>query len=289
MRPLLRALRPAQWTKNLFVLAPLVFARGLLEGDLIVRSLMAFAAFCAAASAVYLLNDLRDRDADRQHPLKKNRPIASGALSAGTASAAAGVLAAAALASGALLGWHFALVVAVYLLLNIGYSMGLKRVVILDVMIVGMGFVLRVLAGGVAVDVALSRWLLLCTIFVSLFLVLSKRRHELVLLADEAARQRLVLEHYSATFLDQMINVVTASTVVSYALYAVAPETEQKYDTNYLVYTIPLVLFGIFRYLYLTYQSRNPRNPTEAMLRDAPFLINLALWGLAVTGIVYAT
>lgn len=289
MRPLLRALRPAQWTKNLFVLAPLVFARGLLEGDLIVRSLMAFAAFCAAASAVYLLNDLRDRDADRQHPLKKNRPIASGALSAGTASAAAGVLAAAALASGALLGWHFALVVAVYLLLNIGYSMGLKRVVILDVMIVGMGFVLRVLAGGVAVDVALSRWLLLCTIFVSLFLVLSKRRHELVLLADEAARQRLVLEHYSATFLDQMINVVTASTVVSYALYAVAPETEQKYDTNYLVYTIPLVLFGIFRYLYLTYQSRNPRNPTEAMLRDAPFLVNLALWGLAVTGIVYAT
>ncbi len=289
MHPLLRALRPAQWTKNLFVLAPLVFARGLLDGDLIARSLMAFAAFCAAASAVYLLNDLRDRDADRQHPLKKNRPIASGALSTGTAAVAAAVLAVAAMASGAVLGWHFVLVVAVYLLLNIGYSLGLKRVVILDVMIVGMGFVLRVLAGGVAVDVALSRWLLLCTIFVSLFLVLSKRRHELVLLADEAARQRLVLEHYSATFLDQMINVVTASTVVCYALYAVAPETDQKYDTNYLVYTIPLVLFGIFRYLYLTYQSRNPRNPTEAMLRDVPFLVNLALWGLAVTGIVYAT
>ncbi|HEY4562626.1 MAG TPA: decaprenyl-phosphate phosphoribosyltransferase, partial [Thermoanaerobaculia bacterium] len=164
---------------------------------------------------------------------------------------------------------------------------GLKHVVILDVMIISAGFVLRVLAGAAATGVQVSSWLLLCTIFLSLFLAFSKRRHEITLLAEGATSQRRVLHHYSAAFLDQMINVVTASAVVSYALYAVAPETAEKYHTQHLVYTIPMVLFGIFRYLYLMYQRPGERNPTEAILRDAPFLINIVLWGLVVVWIVY--
>jgi 4-hydroxybenzoate polyprenyltransferase len=284
---LVRSLRPHQWAKNLFVLAPLVFAHGLLVGDLLLRGLAAFACFCAASSAVYLFNDLCDREADRRHPLKRHRPIAAGTLPATAAAAAALLLLGAALAGGVWLGRDFLLVLAVYLLLNAGYTLGLKRVVILDVMIIAVGFVLRVLAGGAAVDVEVSRWLLLCTIFLALFLAFSKRRHEIELMPGRAADQRRVLTHYSPAFLDQMINVVTASAVVCYALYAVAPETAEKYDTQDLIYTIPLVLFGIFRYLYLVYQRPGETSPTEALLRDVPFVVNLVLWGLAVLWIVY--
>lgn len=288
-RALLRSLRPAQWAKNLFVLAPVVFAHGLREPRTLGHGLLAFAAFCAASSALYLLNDVRDREEDRNHPVKRTRPIAAGELSVGAAVGAALVLVAAAGGAAAVLGTGFALVLGVYLVLSLLYTLGLKRVVILDVMIISLGFVLRVLGGAAAVDVHVSRWLLLCTIFLALFLAFSKRRHELFLLAGRAAEQREVLGQYSPAFLDQMINVVTASAVVCYALYAVAPETEQKYDTSYLVYTIPLVLFGVFRYLFLVYQRPGRRNPTEAILRDGPFLANLALWGLAVVWIVYLT
>jgi 4-hydroxybenzoate polyprenyltransferase len=285
--PLLRALRPAQWTKNLFVLAPLVFAHRLTLAAALAHGLAAFAAFCAAASAVYLFNDLRDREADRQHPVKRHRPLAAGTLGVGTAVAAAALLAAAAVAVAAWLGAAFTAALGAYLLLNLLYSLALKNVVILDVMAVALGFVLRVVAGGVAVGAEVSSWLLLCTIFLALFLAFSKRRHELMLLADEAAGQRSVLSHYSPQFLDQMINVVTASAVLAYALYAVAPETVAKFGGQALVYTVPLVLFGVFRYLYLIYQRPGERNPTEAILADGPFLLNLALWGLAVLWIVY--
>ncbi len=159
--------------------------------------------------------------------------------------------------------------------------------VILDVMSISLGFVLRVEAGAVATGVGVSRWLFLCTTFLALFLAFSKRRHEITLLAGAASGQRPVLDHYSPAFLDQMINVVTASAVVSYALYAVAPETVRKFETENLVYTIPLVLYGIFRYLYLMYQRPGERNPTEAILKDPPFLANILLWGLAVLWIVY--
>ena len=287
LRDLIRCLRPAQWAKNLFVLAPLVFAQGLLEGDRLLRGVVAFAIFCAASSTVYLFNDLRDREADRQHPLKRHRPLAAGTLPVWVAVAAMAVLLVVTAAGGAWLGAAFLVVVALYLLLNLAYTLGLKRVVILDVMIIAVGFVLRVLAGGAAVGVEVSRWLLLCTIFLALFLAFSKRRHEIELLREKAAGQRRVLDHYSPAFLDQMINVVTASAVVSYALYAVAPETTQRFHTEDLVYTIPLVLFGIFRYLYLVYQRPGEDSPTEAILHDPPFLINLLLWGLAVVWIVY--
>jgi 4-hydroxybenzoate polyprenyltransferase len=287
--PLLRSMRPAQWAKNLFVLAPLVFGRLLGDGRAVGRVLLAFAAFCLVSSAVYIVNDIRDREEDRRHPLKRLRPLAAGTLSVPAAVAAALVLFAGAAALGLPLGGRTLAVLGGYALLNFLYTAWLKHQVILDVMSISFGFLLRVLGGAAAAGVAVSSWLLLCTIFLSLFLAFSKRRHELILLAGSASEQRRVLSHYSPAFLDQMINVVTASSVVAYALYAVAPETVERYHTQHLVWTIPLVLFGIFRYLYLIYQRPGTRNPTEAILRDPPFLINMVLWGLAVVWIVYAT
>jgi len=287
IRALTRSLRPVQWVKNFFVLAPLVFAGQLEDRTALARGLAMFAAFCLASSAVYLVNDIRDREADRRHPLKRHRPIASGALPVPVATAAAVVLLAASAVLVYPLGAAASTVLGLYAALNFLYSAGLKHVVILDVMIVALGFVLRVLAGGFAVRVGVSSWLLLCTIFLALFLAFSKRRHELVLLSENASGQRRVLDDYSPAFLDQMINVVTAASVVSYALYAVAPETTARFHSEWLIYTVPLVLFGIFRYLYLIYQAPEQRNPTEAILTDGPFLTNLVLWGLAVLWIVY--
>ncbi|HEX9944907.1 MAG TPA: decaprenyl-phosphate phosphoribosyltransferase [Thermoanaerobaculia bacterium] len=287
IRPLLQSLRPAQWAKNLFVLAPLVFGDLLLVQRAVLRALLALVAFCCASSAVYLINDLRDREEDRQHPLKRLRPLAAGTLGVPAAVAAMAALAAAAILLAVYLGLPFLLILGAYLLLNVLYTLWFKHMVILDVMSISLGFVLRVEAGAEAAGVEVSRWLFLCTTFLALFLAFSKRRHEITLLAGAAPGQRPVLDHYSPAFLDQMINVVTASSVVSYALYAVAPETVRKYHTQDLVFTIPLVLYGIFRYLYLMYQRPGERNPTEAILRDPPFLINMLFWGLAVLWIVY--
>jgi 4-hydroxybenzoate polyprenyltransferase len=287
IRPLLKSLRPAQWAKNVFVLAPLVFGGMLLDSRVALRAVLALVAFCCASSAVYLINDLRDREEDRRHPLKRLRPIAAGTLKAPVAVLAVLVLVGAAALLSARLGRPFALVLGTYFVLNVLYTLWLKHMVILDVMSIAISFVLRVEAGSTATGIEISRWLLLCTIFLALFLAFSKRRHEITLLAHEASGQRPVLDHYSPAFLDQMINVVTASSVVSYALYCVAPETVDKYHTQDLVFTIPLVLYGIFRYLYLMYQRPGERNPTEAILRDPPFLINILLWGLVVVWIVY--
>ena len=287
IKALILLLRPAHWVKNVFVLAPLVFAQKLTDPEAVHLALLAFVAFCLASSAVYVFNDIRDRAEDRLHPLKRNRPLAAGTVSVELAAVLAVALAAGALAIAVGLGTDFLLVLTAYLVLNQLYSLGLKNVVILDVMMVSLGFVLRVIAGGLAIDVQVSAWLLLCTFFVALFLAFSKRRHEVILLASDASGQRPVLSHYSAAFLDQMINVVTASTVVSYAMYSISPETVDKFHTQRLIYTIPMVLFGIFRYLYLIYQKQTGRNPTEAILRDIPFLINIVIWALAVVWIVY--
>ena len=286
MPALLRAMRPQQWVKNLFVLAPLVFAHRLADPSLLGRALLALAAFCAAASAVYLLNDVRDREADRHHPLKRQRPIASGQVSVGLAATVALVLAAAAAGAALALGRQTLALVLAFLLLNALYTWYLKHVVILDVMVIAVGYLLRVEAGAAAIDVAVSTWLLLCTLFVAVFLGFSKRRHELLLLSERAADQRRVLSHYSPVFLDQMISVVTASTVICYALYAMADESVAKHGRG-LVYTVPFVLFGVFRYLYLTYQRPGHANPTEEVLTDPPFLVNFALWALVVLGVLY--
>jgi 4-hydroxybenzoate polyprenyltransferase len=284
---LVRSLRPAQWVKNLFVLAPLVFAHRLDDPRLLERAALAFALFCAAASAVYLFNDLRDREQDRLHPTKSRRPIASGALAAPLAVAVALALGLGALGGAFWLGRRFALLLAFYLALNLLYSTTLKHVVILDVMSIAAGFVLRVLAGAAAIAVAVSNWLLLCGGFLALFLAFAKRRHELAAASGVAAAQRRVLDQYSVTFLDQMINVVTASTLLAYALYTVAPETAERVGTPHLLWTIPFVLFGIFRFLYLLYQRPSEQDPTAAILGDWPFLANFALWAGLVVGLIY--
>jgi 4-hydroxybenzoate polyprenyltransferase len=284
---MLRSLRPAQWVKNAFVLAPLVFARRLGDIDSLHRALLAFLLFCAASSAVYLLNDLRDREEDSNHPVKRHRPIAAGIVPAWFAVLGFLVLAAVALVGAWWLGTRFFVLTVIYVALNLLYSFGLKRLVILDVMTVAIGFVVRVMAGGAAIDVKVSSWLLLCTTFVALFLAFSKRRHELDQAAEGAVDQRQVLSQYSASFLDQMINVVTASTVVAYSLYAISPSGAGGADASHMIYTVPLVLFGIFRYLYLVYQRPDHKSPTEALLTDGPFLVNLALWGAVVLWAFY--
>lgn len=283
-----RALRPVQWVKNVFVLAPVVFAQRLADREALMRAALVFVVFCAAASAVYLWNDLRDREEDRRHPLKRQRPIASGAVGVPAATLGALLLAAAGLALGAYLGPAVATLVAVYLAVNLLYAGGVKHVVVLDVMAVASGYVIRVEAGAQAIPVDVSRWLVLCTIFLALFLVLSKRRHELLLLQADAGAHRAVLSNYSPDFLDQMINVVTASTVVAYALYAVDDDTVTRFGSDLLVWTVPLVLFGIFRYLYLVYQVRAARNPTETVVTDLPSVINIALWGAFVLYLTWA-
>ncbi len=286
---ILRSLRPAQWSKNVFVLAPAAFAGGLTVPDAVAAAAVALAAFCAAASSVYLFNDLRDRELDRRHPRKSLRPVASGALGTAPASVVSAGLATVALGAAWTLNDRTVQLVAAYLVVNLCYSLWLKRIVIVDVMVLSSGFVIRVLAGAAAVGAAVSAWLVLCTVFLALFLGFSKRRHELVLLVGEAGEQRSVLNHYSPMFLDQMMNVVTASTLLSYALYTTADETVARFGDYSLVWTVPFVLFGIFRYLYLIHQAENPkqRNPTELLLFDPPFLVNMGLYSLTVLLIVY--
>jgi 4-hydroxybenzoate polyprenyltransferase len=283
---LLAALRPRQWVKNVFVLAPLVFASRLTDPQAVTVALEAFAAFCALSSAVYLVNDVRDREADRLHPVKRKRPIAAGEVSPGLALALAAVLAAVALVAGFAIAPGFGRVALGYLVLNVAYSLGLKRVVILDVMIVAAGFLLRAWAGALALDVAISHWLILCTGLLALFLGFAKRRQELAALSGEMGT-RAILREYSLPFLDQMIGIVTGATVVAYSLYAFSPEVAEKLGTKHMGLTIPFVLFGIFRYLYLIHQKGEGENPTALFLTDTPLLTGVLLWGAAVVTALY--
>jgi 4-hydroxybenzoate polyprenyltransferase len=289
---LVRSLRPGQWTKNLFVFAGLLFGnapvgRGLFDAATLVRASSAFAIFCALSGVVYLVNDISDRETDRLHPVKSQRPIASGGLSVGVAIVAAIIIGAGALAAATLLGREFFLVAASYLALQIFYSGLLKHIVILDVLAIAIGFVLRAVAGAVAVDVEISHWLLVCTILLALFMALAKRRHEIVLLADDAASHRPILREYNAYLLDQMIAVVTASTLFAYIFYTISPETQQKFGTPWLGLTIPFPLYGIFRYLYLVHRREGGGSPADLLLTDRPLLACVALWGLAVALIIY--
>jgi len=283
---LIQAMRPKHWVKNVFVLAALVFAHQLDDPRSVSLALAAFVVFCLISSAVYLINDIADRDADRLHPVKKKRPIASGQLPVRTAGIAAFVLAAASLLPSLAISAPFAAVTTTYLLSNLAYSLALKRVVILDVMIVASGFLLRAWAGSVAIGVEMSHWLVLCTALIALFLGFVKRRQELVGLRADA-EQRPILREYSLPFLDQMISIVTASSVVAYTLYAFSPEVAEKLGTRWMGVTIPFVLFGIFRYLYLVYQRGEGESPTIVLLSDGPLIATVVLWGGAVVLALY--
>jgi 4-hydroxybenzoate polyprenyltransferase len=287
---LLLSLRPAQWTKNLLVFAGLIFSEQhlLLQPAAAVRAAVAFVVFCLLSGVVYLLNDVRDREADRRHPIKSRRPIASGAVPVSTALTTAAVLAVLGTGAAAAVSPALALVALGYVLLNLLYSASLKHVVILDVLTLAIGFVLRAWAGAVAVDVRVSHWLLLLTLLLALFLALSKRRAELVALADGARGHRRSLAEYSPYLLDQMISVVTASTLIAYAFYTIDPETVAKFGTDRLLYTVPFPLYGIFRYLYLVHQREGGGNPSEMLLTDRPLLACVGLWGAAVIWILYA-
>ena len=283
---LVRALRPGHWVKNVFVLAALVFAQKLGDLQAVLTGLGGFAVFCLLSSAVYLINDIADREEDRLHPIKRERPVASGLVPVWAAGVVALALATLALGGAMGLGLAFTGVACSYLLLNLAYSVALKRVVILDVMLVAAGFLLRAWAGAVLLDVAMSHWLVLCTGLIALFLGFVKRRQEMVG-AQEAHTARPILREYSLPFLDQMIAVVTSSTVLAYALYAFSSEVAEKLDTPYLGFTIPFVLFGIFRYLYLVHQRGEGDNPTELVLSDRPFVVNVLLWASAVVLALY--
>jgi 4-hydroxybenzoate polyprenyltransferase len=284
---LLSSVRPAQWTKNLLVFAGLLFGRRLMDASAFAHAVAAFVIFCALSGAVYLVNDVADRDTDRLHPLKKWRPVASGALSVPTAITAALVLTALGLAGSAAISWRLLSVSAAYVALLGLYSGPLKHIVIIDVLTIAGGFVLRAVAGAVAVDVEISRWLLVCTVLLALFIALAKRRHELVLLASGATSHRPILGEYTPYLLDQMIAVVTASTLIAYAFYAISPETEQKFGTPLLGLTIPFPLYGIFRYLYLVHQREGGGSPADLLLTDRPLLVCVALWALSVALIIY--
>jgi 4-hydroxybenzoate polyprenyltransferase len=259
----------------------------LLDRASLVTSLEAFGVFCLLSSAVYLVNDVRDRDADRVHPIKSKRPVASGALGVGTAITAAAVLAGTALVVAATINAPFATVAAAYLGLMWWYSWSIKHVVILDVLALAGGFVLRAAGGAVAVAVTFSHWLLLLTLLLALFLALSKRRAELVALSDDARAHRKSLGEYSPYLLDQMIGVVTASTLLAYAFYTISPETVAKFGTDRLLWTVPFPLYGIFRYLYLMHQREGGGSPSDTLLEDRPILICVGLWGASVIAILY--
>ena len=286
MLPLFQSMRPKQWTKNAFIFAALIFDHKLTQAQYLIPALLAFTIFCLLSSAVYLVNDLADIERDRQHPTKRNRPIASGRLSPRLALAAGILLPAAALPLGFLLDWRFGLIATAYFAQNLLYSFWLKHVVIVDVLMIALGFVLRVAAGVVVVDVLrFSPWLYICMTLLALFIGFGKRRQELVLMAGQGNSTRHNLNEYTIHLLDHMIGIVTASTVMAYSLYTFSASGLPENDSMML--TIPFVLYGIFRYLYLIHVRGAGGAPDELVLRDRPLLAAVGLWVLTVVAIMY--
>jgi 4-hydroxybenzoate polyprenyltransferase len=287
-REALRLLRPKQWTKNTFVFAPLIFAKLLFDPDPLLLTLRAFLAFCLTASAVYIINDIADREADRAHPEKRHRPLAAGTLSVPQAI----IILAAVLGIDLLfllnLPLKFDLLVVSYFAMNLLYSLKLRDVFLLDVFIIAAGFMLRVLGGAYAINVVLSNWIVLCSLFISLFLGFAKRRGELRE-AQEAgiATKRKVLQLYRVEFLDQVLTITAAGTVISYALYSVAPRTIEVFGTDRLIYTTVFVIYGVFRYLFLIHTTSSVQNPAAALSSDVPILVNGILWIAACVAIIY--
>lgn len=286
MRALIKSMRPRQWAKNAFVFAALVFDHQLLELVPLLRTAAGFVLLCLASSAVYLVNDIADAEADRSHPEKRNRPIAAGTLRSSAAAAAAGIMFFISIAASFALNWKFGLVVLSYMVINLLYSFRLKHMPIIDVMIVAAGFVLRV-AGGVALIIVerFSPWLYVCTTLLALFIGFGKRRAELVLLAKEANTHRRVLDGYSIAFLDQLIAIVSGTTIVAYSLYTFSAQNLPS--NNLMMITIPFVIYGIFRYLHLIHVEDAGGAPEELVFSDRPLMATLALWALTAMAILY--
>lgn len=289
---LIEELRPWQWTKNLLLFAGVLFSQQLGNPQLVLRAVAGFIAFSLLSGAVYLLNDLADLEADRRHPKKRLRPIASGRLPAAAGWAALGPLLGIVLAISMWLGAGFSIVAWSYFGLNLAYSLGLKHQVIIDVFIIAIGFVMRAIAGvelllPVSPGTELSPWLLVCTFFGALFLGLAKRRREVANAAADPALQREVLEHYTPALLDGLLLVSAASSLMGYALYTIWPATVAKFGTEALLYTVPIVAYGIFRYLYLVRDSENTEDPANVLLTDRPLAACVLLYLVAVLLILY--
>lgn len=287
IKDIIVSLRPRQWIKNIAVFAGLIFSQNFFNPGKVVLVVSTALIFCIVSSGVYLINDTLDIEHDKKHPHKRRRPIASGRLNLGFVRMVAVILVFWSMAMALLLNRNFFIVVVTYVLIELAYSFYVKNVVILDIFCIAFGFLLRVVSGAVVIDVPISNWLLICTIFLSLFLALGKRRSEMILLGDGAGEHRRVLSEYSLSFIDQMIMIVTASTILSYVLYALSAETIAKFHTRNLEYTIIFVIYGVFRYLYLIYQKKDGGAPEKVLFSDKPLLINFVLYIIVVVAVIY--
>jgi 4-hydroxybenzoate polyprenyltransferase len=274
----LRLMRPYQWVKNAFVLTGLLFGHAWRDPQLVALVMVVFIAFCLVSSAVYTFNDIVDLEQDKQHPKKSRRPLASGQVSVPAATALAVVLGVLGLSLAYIASPAVLAILALYVLMNNAYSLWLKHVVILDVFIIATGFMLRILAGTLGVGIPPSQWLLLCGLMVTLFLGFTKRRAEIFALNDDKANHRKVLEHYSPVLLDKMIGITASGLIMSYSLYTMNPDTIRIHGTANLIYTVPFVMYGVFRYIYLLHHQSRGGDPSHDLVRDRHLLISVGAW-----------
>ena len=289
LRLLIKVMRPYQWSKNLFVLTPLLFAKKIMEPEALGYSAIAFVVFCFLASGLYIFNDWIDIEEDRAHPQKRNRPLSSGLLPMNLALTASAILVLTALGLASLVSFAFLSIAIVYFGLTLLYCLTLKRFIILDCITIASGFVLRVVGGAVAISVVATHWLIACAFLLALFLAFSKRRQELLMLSGKAAGHRVVLGQYSVAFLETANTIVIGAAIVSYALYTVAPETTEKFQTTALIYGTVFVIYGLLRYLALIDQHENGGDPSKMLFRDRPLAITVAAWAVYNAVVVYHT
>lgn len=284
---ILVTMRPFQWIKNGLLFIALIFSGRLTDIESLSTVVLAFIIFSALSGSIYIINDLQDKERDLHHPIKSKRPIASGKLPTGLALPIAILLMISAITGSLFINDKFALISLAYLVIFITYSFILKHIAIVDILVVASGFVLRAAAGAIAIGVTISSWLLLCTMLLALFIIIGKRRHELNLLGEDSTDHRNVLTNYNTVLLDQMIAVVTASTLITYSLYTISAETVARFGTDNLKYSVPFVLYGLFRYLYIIYMKKAGGMPERDILSDYPTMINTALWATTVALIIY--
>lgn len=286
-RLIFTAMRPHQWVKNLFIFAPLLFGRKLLDFEAVGNSLIAFAVFCLLASALYIFNDWIDVEEDKNHPEKCRRPLSSGALAVPTALFSALILAVTAFGIASLIGLNFSLISGLYVVLTLSYCLALKKMIVLDAMTISAGFVIRIVGGAIAIGVIPSHWLIVCAFLLALFLTFTKRRQELLTLSKHAGEHRKVLEEYSVSYLGQVNNILIGASIVCYALYTVAPETVERFNTDNLIYGTVFVIYGMLRYMILIEKPSNGGNPSRMLLQDKPLLMTVAGWGIYNMVVIY--
>ena len=281
------SLRPAQWTKNLLIFAGIIFSQNISNFDLLFKVIIGFFSFSFLSGAVYLLNDVHDSEEDKNHPVKARRPVASGQLKKSVAVSTSIILIGISVFTGFVLHTNFGLISVVYFALMFFYTFILKYIVIVDVIVISLGFLIRALAGALLIDVMISKWLIICTIFLTLLLALCKRRGEIINMSDASVSTRKVLFEYSIDFLNQLITITTAAALIAYTLYTTDIEVIEKFGTRNLIFSVPFVLYGIFRYLYLIYIKNSGENPEYIFLKDVPMIINFLLYVISVYIIIY--